>query len=634
MADPFFRPDLDPPKKRRITEGPPLVTARPEQEEPVDEVAEVFNDYGRVANKAKALAQQVAREARKFTIPVSEFATEVRAAVRRKDQFTSDGSLITFDLFRDALAVMEKRRNSVDLDQLTDLTGNVIADSKKLEQMVSQADNPDLDGERLAMFASNLMVLYVLNQMLGPWKAVDTAQMTAPKQPPGTEVGSLVAQTIIGVVMQLLIAGLQEQAIEGFLKRTGVEQQTGIKPSQFIAQAKGRQLNELQDLAQRKMGESDYDLILDYVKDFITQTAEPGYELWSAYWEARHIRQVSMSTWRGAPQYSMLHAMARYAGWPDRRAHQGPYEEPIDIESAVDVSLRNALEASVVTVAPEHLCTLREQVNGFDRSLDMIGQVAAMRVTRDAVCCLVRYLGKIDPNTLRALRAALRVLLSIQNKIAHLSLSNFAANFLDFLEEELKIQLRDLVMRFLHKVFDPVEQFLYDPSDEEWQALFACPLIKDMVDHLIRLSVELRLTVRDLVDSFVIDFRTETLNMQERWANFYSGKKLRLFLLVLEQVLQTLEHGNLCGEDDEATYNEITEGLPPVPAVDFDPDVVAEFFQDSEPIEIEYRQGSVEIRDTIPSMKDPKIDLGSSEEAVEVRCRKAFGSIIDQLGTT
>jgi hypothetical protein len=637
--DPFNRPDLSPEEKRRITEPKRL----PRQDEPVDigpDVArEVFNDYARIANKAKALADSVETEAQKYTIPVGEFATEVRAAITRKDQFTSDGSVITFDLFKDAISQMEKRRNLVSLDSMAqNITGNALADSKYIDSQMMAADNPDLDAEKLAMLASNFMILYILNQMQGPWKAIDTQQMTAGKLPPSTEIGGLIAQTIIGIIMQLLVAGLQEAAIEGFLKRSGVEQLTGRDPKSFIAQAKGAKLDEMQDLAQRKMGEGDYELILDYAKDFLAQTPLAGYESWVAYWEAREIRQTAMSTWRGAPQYSTTHALARYQGWPDRRSHQGDAEEDLDLAGAVDVSLRNAIAASVDTVAPEYMCTLNEQADALDKGLNMIGQVAATRVTRDALCCLVRYFGKIgDPKMLRALRASLKVLLAIQGKIGHVSLSNFAGNFLDFLEEEIKIQLRDLMNRFVDKVFGPVEDFLFEPDDKEWQVLFSCPLIEDMVNQVIRLSVELRFTMRDFLDGFVVDFKSGEKERTERWATIYQGKKLRTILMVLEQVLKALEHGNLCDEEDEIgqdqIFVDITNDVPEMPAVEIPPEVVAEHFPDSEPIEITFSRGAVEIRDTIPSMKDPQIQIGDVDGDVEVRCRKTFGSILEDLGS-
>jgi len=164
--DPFHRPDLEIDKKRRITELP----VKPRQDEPVDigpDLArDVFNNYARIANKARALANAVEKEATRYTIPVAVFATEVRAAVSRKDQFSTDGSVITFDLFKDAISKMEDRRNLVDLDSMANnITGNVLADSKWIDGQVQASDNPDLDAEKLAMLGSNFMILYILNQM-------------------------------------------------------------------------------------------------------------------------------------------------------------------------------------------------------------------------------------------------------------------------------------------------------------------------------------------------------------------------------------------------------------------------------------------------------------------------------------
>jgi len=626
VPEPFYRPDQEPPKRRRINEVsraplPPERTAPPEE----TDADRVFNKFAQVANKAKALADQVEREAKKFTVPVAPTAVEVRAAVTRKDQFNSQGNIITFDLYKDALAVNEARRNALGLESLFDMTGHALTDSKIFQDAVAQADNPELDGQQLAMFGSQVLILFALNQILGPYKAMDTQELTAAKLPPGTDIPGMLRQTIVGLVMQLVIAGIQDTAIEGFLKQTNASALTGLTSEDIMDRARSgtHNLDETQELVVKKLGESDYELILDYVSNYISRAADPGYEHWLAYADARRIRQTAMSSWRGGPQYSMKQAMAR--------AQSSGSEDGFDIASAVDKSLRGAVENSVLTVAPEYMCSLEEQADGLDESLDMIGQVVATRFTRDAICCFVRYAGSIDPKTIKALRAALRVLLSIQGKIASLSVSELFANIGDFIEEELKIQLRDMANRFLDKAFGPVEDFLYSPDDAEWERLFACPLVLDMVNLLIRLSVELRLNVRDLVDNFVFDFRQGKLNLRDRWTVMYTGKKLRLILLVLDQVLTAIQQGNLCDESDwEDDVVAVTDGLPDVPAVEFPKSMVDKYFGNSEPIPITFKQGEVEIQDTIPSLKNPKIDL-SAEEFTSGACAGGFQSVLEEL---
>ena len=96
---PFFR------RERRLVETAPPERLREElaarDEQPNPET--IFSDMGRIANKAKILAERIAEQAPPWIeVPVRD--STIRASVKRKDPSVTNGNRITFDLFKDAFS--------------------------------------------------------------------------------------------------------------------------------------------------------------------------------------------------------------------------------------------------------------------------------------------------------------------------------------------------------------------------------------------------------------------------------------------------------------------------------------------------------------------------------------------------
>ena len=260
-------------RDRRLVEtAPPQrlreeLAARSEQPDP----EAIFTNVGRVANKAKVLAERIAEQAPPW-IDVPAQDSTIRTAVRRKDPSVADGNRITFDLFKDAIESLEGRRNAVKMEDFHDLTGNAVADDIRIKATTNKSVHPDLGDNQLALLTSELMIVWVLNQMMGPWQAQNTGMAVAGKLPPATETPAVISQTIIGIVMQFLIYGLEEEAIKGFLQNTGSYQSAEIDT--IISRARTQTPTDMQQLAARRLGEGDYEVILKYALDYIGRTTK------------------------------------------------------------------------------------------------------------------------------------------------------------------------------------------------------------------------------------------------------------------------------------------------------------------------------------------------------------------------
>jgi hypothetical protein len=643
--DPYFKPP-EPRKKRRVTEE----AFRPEERIPDVEapgVEETFNRLANLANKAKVLAD-AAGEASKFLfIPVDPDAEQVRAAVKRKDQTSTDGGLITFDLFKDAIDFVEHRRQSLDLGGITslELTGNAQTDSEKINKHLRKTDDPDLSEEQLLLLGSQLMILFILNQMMGPYKAIDTQQVVATKIiPPAVEVAPTIGQILIGVAIQLLIIGVQEAAVMEFFKSSGAAASVGITPEQIVEQAKAQPLTDVQELAKKRFGEGDYEQILEYSFNHIQSTLEPGFETWIGYSEARSVRSTAINHWKKAPQFSFKHAAQANFGSSEvdvevidlsREIGQGESaldQIPPGVEEGIPDSLREAINQSISRAPVDYVCMLDDFVDAEERRLNQIAQVLSTDFTKDAVCCLVHLLGTVDPAMLRAIRAGVQTMLGFQGKTLQLSFGNLLNNLLGILNRRVREELTALSAKAVDKVLGPIFDFLNSFDDDEIPLFRQCPLFADLLNMLLSIAHDFRLSLIALIEGISIDFELEVTDAQNRWMVLHNGRKIRLVMKILDAILDALQRGNLCGEkdrDDEA-IRDISEGFPTVPHIEIDPELRTRFFPDTEPVVIKPGEQPLGMfDDVIPSLDSSKIGLDPEDNTdTGRRCRELFDSAV------
>ena len=626
MLDPFYPGPRAPRRERRVSEVPPRGQREsgPSQQEVVDET---FSDLARVANKASVLAEASAAVAAAFSIPVAAGAERVRAAVRRKDQGSADGSFITFDLFKDAFEALERRRNAVRLSDFEDLSGDPLADDRSIRLWMARTDDPSLGQQQALMMVSGLMVLFTLNHMLGPYKGADVQQAVAAKVPPGTEVGPLVSQTLVGLAYQLLVAGLEDAIVEDFLRRSGAESAFSLSIPDIMDRARAREPDEMQGLAGRAMGEGDYEMILEYAYGFLNRTHEPGYEAWLAYGDARAIRQEAMTRHRSAPLYSGRHALRISLGGSSSAA-----------STEAEDALRNAILDSIVPADVEYMCALKDHANRLDGTLDVIGQVMASRYGQDALCCIGQFLAKQDLEWISRVRQILSIFLGVQGSIRQVDFNRVVAGLVHFLDARIREELVDLIQKVVNKVADPVlDRLENEYSEDDWDILFECPLLRDLVELLLHSIQMIGRSLTDIVAGLSIEWEAQFGSpARDRWQVVHTRRKVRVLLDVLDQVVQALESGILCaGEDgafDERSLRDFVEGLPNTHAISIRPEDVTAYFSDSRGIET---PGTLDgtIAGTIPPVDDPVIRVPprgpGDRESDFRRCRDLFQAILD-----
>jgi hypothetical protein len=628
MPNPFYTGPFLPRRQRRVTELPPhedRVTP------PTDEAVaqEVFDRLAKVANKAKVIYEASEKLAEKLWIPVSPAAERVRGAVKRKDQNTPDGSRITFDLFKDALETLERRRDAVKLQSFEDLTGNALADDQSIRLWMNTTDYEDLNQEQALMMVSGLMVPMTLNFMLGPFKGTDTQQAVAGKIYPGTEVGPILAQTIIGIVYQLLVAGLEETLVEDFLHRSGAATALSTTIPDIMQQARAREPDEMQMLAERSMGEGDYEMILEYAYDFLGRTQEEGYESWVAYGDARSIRQEAVTQWRSAPLYSQRHAL---------RNSRFEASSTTTVDTDLEDALRDSILDSIVPADVEYMCALSDQANRLDDTLNTIGQVMSSRFGQDALCCVGQFLSRNDTKWIQRANQILKIFMGTQGTIRQLDFNRVVSNLVNFLDARIRQELVDLIHQVVHKIADPLLEALDEGyKDEDWGALYACPLIHDLIELLLNAVKMIGTSLTNIVAGISIEWEAQFGQpVRDRWQVIHTRRRAKVLLEVTSQTLNALETGLLCvGPDGKFEDEEIkgfVETLPNTPAISIAPEDVQRFFADSRPIQVSDNLEGV-IGGTIPSVVDPVIrtPMNPENEPESTRhCRELFNAILEE----
>jgi hypothetical protein len=610
-------------RQRRITELPPSELNVP-LPDPEQLASEVFRDFARIGNKAKVLAVAAGEHAKKLWIPVPEAAVTLRGAVKRKDQ-TSDGSRVSFDLFKDAIEFMEKRREAINLDMFENVTGSLIVDEEIITEQMAGVENPDLDPEELMMFVSPLILLFTLNHLLGPYKAQDSGQVAAGKLPPSTEVGPVIAQTVIGIVMQLLLYGISERALKNMLANSSNIQDVDM----VIEQAKRQAPTRMQELAARKVGEGDYELILRHSMDYLARTVKPGYEMWVGYYEARRIRHEAVISWSSGPLYSRDAALQAHGQQPGTIT-------PNDMELNADIN--RAIAESIVPANTTYLCALKEQTVRLDGALDTMGQVLSSRFGQDSLCCLGLYLSWQTHDWIARSAKLLRIFLGVQGANLQLDFGRLLDNLLNVLQERIRMAIINLKDRITAQISQPVLEGLGTTNDDEWGFLFHCPLIRGLVLTLLRAVDSIADGLIDLVEGFTVSWDGQYgPRFQTRWMVIHTRRQVIAMLEILSYVLDAIDRGTICvdtpARSGNPDFEDFVETLPDMAHVKLSPEDLQRYFSGTEPIEIP-DQAPMLVGDTIPSMDDPVIKPTFPEPAEGAsgqRCRDRFAAVIDEL---
>lgn len=538
-----------------------------------------YHSYEKTSDKANIILTQAEKVAEKYTIPVPVESTEVRQAVIRQEE-SGDGSVITFDLFKRMLSIVEDMATNVSYDIIDTA---VLSDPNANSRIIRQKLDSRLDGEdeilALLMVGSEILTLYLIHQITGMWRGTEHI-LAAPKE--GSGLGAVVIEQIspitealqeaaIGLAVAQLVIGINGILANMFLQDGNNRSNGKLSVTGAISQAKQIDLPPLLKSIRKALGINDYKVILSYCINYITQTNEKGYEFWYAYLITRKIRYLSSRALSSASMFSE-EKIKKQVGYTTDGALVDPLslknqgsnfirtEGPSTLPGKLADELQTLVNKSLVEPTDNFVCSQDYEANSFERGLDIVAQVLDTKLSKDVICCLVRFLGHIDVDLLRKMRAILSIFLNSQARYFSGMIENLSAYLLNWVRETVVRLIMELVQAILDKIYRLVAEFLAD-LEGDFGALEDCPLIVELIQALLDALEIVMQDIEELVYNFIrtIEFNISLsaglseIDGGQRFAFMIIHKKrsIRRLIYLIDRVLYYLESGiELCDKEE------------------------------------------------------------------------------------
>lgn len=593
------------------------------------EVEELFNKAAFVSNKANVLARAIEKVAEKYYIPVGEDDIEVMAAVSRKSA-DSDGSRISFDLFKDAikfsLQVRKDTEETIVLSQQI-TTGSVL--SRRIRKIRARASlliqtGVEPDDNMLEMLLSQFITLWIAHELMKPFEAMtDHLQLaqTWVEKSAGSSEAQIAISILIGLAMQLLIMGLNDEAMEYYLdKAAGGRFPAGLTAKDLVVKARGLEPTQAQRFAELTAGLNDYEVILRYSFDFLGATIDPGYDMWTSYVDVINMRTVSQSMWVQAPHYSVSHAIVSQK-FVDNKKNPKDWNKLPKGEKIVAFNGGHGSEASalqngtfnifdvsnsgsdifqalfkshvantLVPMSPISFAARKQALEGMDGNLDLIAQVLSSDFAIRVACCLGRFLGKLDPSILKSIKALLEGLL----RSYRFDFGQILKSLLDMLiSPNFEEVLAMLAMQQIDKIFGTIIEKILGLFGDDMAALRCCPFIGEMIDQvlsgIVRLESELKGAVKIFLGKMLESISIGKKNVQSRYEQKYEERTIRKIILILDAVIKAAEAFEACG-DDNKLYSPIPDSIRTsisLPTIRIDDNEKTNYFTSTLPRQLE-----------------------------------------------
>lgn len=572
----FRRPrTLDPSQQEVAPEA--AANQRKPEEVNQDFVNAIYDSYRRAMEKATILLPAISKVANKYTIPVDINSIEVRRAVIRQDPDVPDGSIITFDLFTRMVDIVERQAQAVDFDVINT---KVIADPLATERTIrKRIDSRVGDSEisSLLLVGANILVLFILHEITGIWRGTEhTAAQPKTAGPFPTEtissMGEAIREAAVGVAAANIILGLNQALMTLALNDGNSDAPNANTIVQgALAEAKQVKLPPLLETAKTVLGLDDYKLIIKYVIKYVSETTERGYEFWWAYIMTRRTRYLSALNLSFAPIFSKKEYSIKNLQWDIDK----PWVEPDDIQlNPIGVSstpspdylstqLVSLLNRSVVQPTDAYLCAMDYEASNFERGLNYVAQVLDTKIARDAICCLVRFLGNIDADLLKKIAAILRIFLN--NNMIDLSatMTNFMSLLASWIRDTLIRLLMTLIQSILDKIAKLVAKFINELAGD-LKFLIECPLIMDLIMGIIDAIDAIIQDLEEILENYVTgivlntmvslglnEFDASNKGLRPGLLRIHRKRSISRILRILDAIISVLEQDiRLCEEDD------------------------------------------------------------------------------------
>lgn len=507
---------------------------------------EVFKEFADLVNKANAVLPYFEDAARAHSISVPENMSDIRTAVARKDEQSQGGAIITFDLFSQALTHFESLRNDFTNRGLDDLTGVPLEDAQTILDNTARVQYGNLKTKDMPLFNSAWLVRFALWGLMKQFAVHTVLHQTSTKQPLATEVPGFTIDFINSIMMGFAIdaankefaeiAAEGNEALQSFIEST---------PGGF-ASSSNHDFSKYEQMAIDKIAEADFAKILDFSFKKISGTSDAALFSWLNYANVRGIRNDAVGAHRHSAQYTNKMS----SGKP------------------------------VVSMSQSYLSALEKQAKAMNGTLMLNMQVGGLKFDVDMLCCLTRFFGNIDTDTLKATRQLLKIASNMRGVEFGQLVNSTSSNYTNFIKKATEHGLIALLERTFDKVcLKALKSVDFDDKDYTLMAE-GCPafvdyseIVFDSVEYLVDFATDLIGEVADDPVSL-----PPAKNPYAMTTSHIAHKKwIDTTLRLLDEVINVIDNSN-CALDEQGSmpseraselvagvYNSTTNGTVEIP---------------------------------------------------------------------
>jgi len=594
-----------------------------EDEDPRKAADRVFLNLAGVKNKADAIIDAIDTNVRRNHIPVYSDSSEVRQAVKRQDaENANEGDKVHWELFKRAVYDVYHQFDGITMDVLDNLTGEPFADSRMIEDNIQTWRNPNIAGvrmveyggrktsrsnrlqsqlrdrvvndgpsilERLLVYGGSLAFVWWLQKIMNKFDAKDKAQVASSKMPPGTELGPMLVQILIGIAMHMLIQGLLKQDMRIIMQNFDYPPEANVDLDEITDKAQRLVNGETVDghtletypgmetstpfieLAMSRMGEGDMETIFVYSVQWLSTHNEEGYDEWYAYFHLVDISTDIEDMLEVAPQYSPAFlAQAKKAGkkkvgvpaisrsktrYGTRHVVEAPSlhagtPKPTRLTYAHlthDDSWNDYREDLLGTIQKDFLDSLQFAACSYNHSVNSFASILAMNpFVADLVCCFVRFTGSVDPGVLRAIRSMIALFANGLN----FDLGGFLAKIHQRTYGDLMKKISYELLGLIDEIFYTIINDLLDWIDTIDERLLICLPIDAMLNMVLKGIEDLKKQFKDLLLTILDKFQTKGYNFDKKISILTERKWARKLLSIIDAIMMAMQSGKLCGPED------------------------------------------------------------------------------------
>jgi len=190
-------------------------------------------------------------------------------------------------------------------------------------------------------------------------------------------------------------------------------------------------------------------------------------------------------------------------------------------------------------------------IDATNEAVDRLLAVLDDKYTSDLICCLLLHFSahaNVDTRFLKILQSLLEV---AGNGIR----INFQGvqDVLGSLNRQLKRQLLEPILSQIRLAFDAVAngvlEFL-DTDDEEWQLIFICTPIDEMIEYLLDAMEELEDMVISIMEKLWDDIEIKIKTSKKKYELLSGNKRAAKLSKLLDHAIDAIEAGELCAQEN------------------------------------------------------------------------------------